>query len=65
MSAGEQRHDKISTRRIARRNQLLDIAREAFVARGYHGVTMALLARRADVTNLCSTTTSPANSTSI
>ncbi|MFC9876210.1 TetR/AcrR family transcriptional regulator [Nocardia salmonicida] len=50
MSAGEQRHDKISTRRIARRNQLLDIAREAFVAKGYHGVTMALLARRADVT---------------
>ncbi|MEV4154950.1 TetR/AcrR family transcriptional regulator [Nocardia salmonicida] len=50
MSAGTQRRDKITTRRIARRNQLLDIAREAFVAEGYHGVTMALLARRAEVT---------------
>ncbi|MFF2395334.1 TetR/AcrR family transcriptional regulator [Nocardia sp. NPDC058114] len=50
MSANTQRHNKVMTRRIARRNQLLDIAREAFVAKGYHGVTMALLARRADVT---------------
>ncbi|WP_328715281.1 TetR/AcrR family transcriptional regulator [Nocardia salmonicida] len=50
MTVGTQRHDKIMIRRIARRSQLLDIARDAFVAKGYHGVTMALLARRANVT---------------
>ena len=50
--------------RRARRAQLLESALEVFVAQGYHAAAMDDIAERAGSPSRCSTSTSPASSTS-